>query len=306
MLMRNSILWAANNGTLRRQVMRSRLSRPVARRFVAGETAEHALEATAQLNQQGAHVTLDYLGENVTSVEEASAVKDTYVALVNEIARRNLDCNVSLKLTALGLDISHDTCYANLRTILRTARQHNMFVRLDMEGSEYTQITLDVFEQMYVVEGFTNVGVVIQSYLYRSADDIDHLNTLGARVRLCKGAYKEPPHLAYPEKADVDKSYIELARRLLCDGNYPGLATHDPAIIDWTKQFVREQNIRPERYEFQMLYGVRRDLQQQLIAEGHNLRVYVPFGEAWYPYLMRRMAERPANLLFILKALRHR
>lgn len=306
MLMRNSILWAANNSVLRQQVMRSPLSRPVARRFVAGETAEQALEATAQLNKQGAHVTLDYLGENVESAAEASAVKNTYVALINEIARRNLDCNVSLKLTALGLDISHNDCYTNLRSILQAARQHNMFVRLDMEGSEYTQVTLDVFEQMYVVEGFTNVGVVIQSYLYRSADDIEHINTLGARVRLCKGAYKEPPHLAYPEKADVDKSYIELAKRLLCDGNYPGLATHDPAIIDWTKQFVREQGIGPERYEFQMLYGVRRDLQQQLIAEGHNLRVYVPFGEAWYPYLMRRMAERPANLLFILKALRHR
>lgn len=306
MLMRNSILWAANNGTLRRYVMRSPLSRPVARRFVAGETAEQALEATQQLNRQGAHVTLDYLGENVTSASEAAAVRDTYLALINEIARRELDCNVSIKLTALGLDISRDTCIANLRTILQTAQRHNNFVRLDMEGSNYTQVTLDVFEQMWRGEGFRNVGIVLQSYLYRSANDVLRANELGARVRLCKGAYKEPPHLAYPRKADVDQNYIELARRLLCDGRYPGLATHDSAIIDWIKQFAREQGIGQERFEFQMLYGVRRDLQQQLIKDGYNVRVYVPFGEAWYPYLMRRMAERPANLLFILKSLRYR
>lgn len=306
MLMRNSILWAANNGLLRRQVMRSSLARPVARRFVAGETAEQALASTAQLNRQGAHVTLDYLGENVTSAQEAAAVKDTYVTLINEIARRKLDCNVSLKLTALGLDVNRDTCHGNLRAILQTAQHHDMFVRLDMEGSDYTQVTLDVFEQMYVTEGFTNVGAVIQSYLYRSADDVARLNQLGARVRLCKGAYKEPPSLAYPEKADVDKNYIELARRLIRDGNYPGLATHDAAIIDWIQQYVRDQHIGAERYEFQMLYGVRRDLQQKLISKGHNVRVYVPFGEAWYPYLMRRIAERPANLLFILKSLRYR
>ncbi len=306
MLMRNSILWAANNGTLRRQVMRSRLARPVARRFVAGETAMQALETTAQLNAKGAHVTLDYLGENVTSAAEAAAVRDTYLGLINEITQRSLDCNVSLKLTALGLDIDHDTCRANLRAILQAAQPHDLFVRLDMEGSAYTQTTLDIFEQMFVGEGFRNVGVVLQSYLYRSANDVERMNELGARVRLCKGAYKEPPTLAYPDKADVDRNYRELARRLLCYGNYPGLATHDSAIIDWIKQFLRDERIGRERYEFQMLYGVRRDLQQQLIAEGHHLRVYVPFGEAWYPYLMRRMAERPANLLFILKALRHR
>lgn len=305
MLMRNSILWAANSSMLRRQVTRSRLSRPLARRFVAGETAEQAFEATAQLNAKGAHVTLDYLGENVTSVAEAAAVRDTYVGVINEIGRRALDCNVSLKLTALGLDIDRATCCANLRTILQAAQPNDMFVRLDMEGSDYTQVTLDIFEQMFVGEGFKNVGVVLQSYLYRSANDVERMNELGARVRLCKGAYKEPPTLAYPEKADVDRNYRELARCLLRHGNYPGLATHDSSIIDWIKQFVRDEQIGRERYEFQMLYGVRRDLQQQLIAEGHHVRVYVPFGEAWYPYLMRRMAERPANLLFILKALRY-
>jgi proline dehydrogenase len=306
MLMRNSLLWLAGNSTLRRQITRSKLSRPVARRFVAGETAEQAFAAVAQLNSQGALVTLDYLGENVTTEEEATAVRQMYVGLLDEIGRRGLKCNVSLKLTALGLDINRAVCEANLRTILDTAQRYDNFVRLDMEGSDYTQITLDIFEQMFVAEGRKNVGVVIQSYLYRSAADIERLNQLQARVRLCKGAYNEPATVAYPQKSDVDKNYIELTRRLLTAGNYPGLATHDSAIIDWVKRFVRENGIGTERYEFQMLYGVRRDLQQQLIKDGYTVRVYVPFGEAWYPYLMRRMAERPANLLFILKALRHR
>jgi proline dehydrogenase len=305
MLMRNSLLWMAGNPTLRRQVTRSRLARPLARRFVAGETMEQALNVTSELNRQGAHVTLDYLGENVTSVDEAAVVRNTYLAVVDEIARRKLDCNVSLKLTALGLDIARQTCRENLKAILVAAQAHNMFVRIDMEGSDYTQVTLDLFEELYCGEGLTNVGVVLQSYLYRSAQDVERMIELGARVRLCKGAYMEPPNIAYPNKADVDHNYIKLAERLLCDGNYPGLATHDSAIIDWTKQFVRERKIGQERFEFQMLYGVRRDLQRQLISEGYNLRVYVPYGEAWYPYLMRRLAERPANLLFVLKALRH-
>jgi proline dehydrogenase len=303
--MRNSLLWLASNSALRRQVTRSKLARPLARRFVAGETAEQAFAAVAHLNSQGALVTLDYLGENVTSAEEAQAVRHTYIGLLDEIGRRGLKCNVSLKLTALGLDIDHAMCEANLRAILDAAQRHDNFVRLDMEGSDYTQITLDMFEHLFVAEGRTNVGVVIQSYLYRSAADIERLIELHARVRLCKGAYNEPPTVAYPQKADVDKNYLALTRRLLCNGNYPGLATHDSAIINWVKEFARTQQIGPERYEFQMLYGVRRDLQQQLIKEGYNLRVYVPFGEAWYPYLMRRLAERPANLLFILKALRH-
>lgn len=305
MLMRNSLLWLAGNSTLRRQVMRSRLVRPLARRFVAGETAEQAFEAVAQLNSQGALVTLDYLGENVSSAEEATATRQMYIGLLDEIARRGLKCNVSLKLTALGLDISRALCENNLRAILETAQRHDNFVRLDMEGSDYTQITFDIFEQMFVAEGRKNAGMVIQSYLYRSAADIERLNQLQARVRLCKGAYNEPPSVAYPLKSDVDKNYVALTRRLVCDGNYPGLATHDSAIIDWVKQFTREQQIGRERFEFQMLYGIRRDLQQQLIKDGYHLRVYVPFGEAWYPYLMRRLAERPANILFILKSLRH-
>ena len=304
MLLRNGLLWMAGNTTLRNQVTSSPLARPVARRFVAGETLQEALDVTERLNAQGAAVALDHLGENVTSVEEAEHVRRTYVALVGEVIRRELRCYVSVKLTALGLDISRELCETNLRAILDAGREHNILVRLDMEGSDYTQVTLDIFEQMWAA-GYRNIGIVLQSYLYRTMADVERAIELGAGVRLCKGAYKEPPAIAYPEKADVDRNYIECARRLLSDGNDPGLATHDSAIIDWTKRFVAENDIGNRRWEFQMLYGVRRDLQRQLIEQGYNLRVYVPFGDAWYPYLMRRMAERPANLLFILRSLRY-
>jgi proline dehydrogenase len=306
MVMRQGLLWMAGNETVREQVTRSPLSRQIAQRFVAGNTAEQALHVTQKINKQGMTVALDYLGENVTNADEAAAVRQMYTGLLDEIARRDLRCNVSVKLTALGLDVNHDVCLDNLRDILRTAQRYGNFVRLDMEGSDYTQVTLDIFERMYCDEGFKNTGVVLQSYLYRSEADVERMNALGARVRLCKGAYKEPPSVAFPHKADVDRNYVVLAKKLLTNGNYPGLATHDAAIITGAQTFTKKQGIGPERFEFQMLYGVRRDLQQQLVNDGYNMRVYVPFGEAWYPYLMRRMAERPANLLFILKALRYR
>lgn len=304
MLLRNGLLWMAGNATLRNQITGSPLARPVARRFVAGETLHEALAVAERLNAQGAAVALDHLGENVTRVDEADQVRRTYVELVDQVIKRGLRCYVSVKLTALGLDIDRRLCEANLRAILEAGQADNILVRLDMEGSDYTQVTLDIFEQMWA-EGFRNVGIVLQSYLYRTMSDVERAIELGAGVRLCKGAYKEPPALAYPEKADVDRNYIECAGRLLCDGAFPGLATHDSAIIDWTKRFVAQNEIPNQRWEFQMLYGVRRDLQKQLLAQGYNLRVYVPFGDAWYPYLMRRMAERPANLLFILRSLRY-
>lgn len=305
MLLRNTMLWLAGNEVVKRMIVRSRLSRPLARRFVAGETADEALDAIRELNSHGAFATLDYLGENVTSEAEAHAVATTYATLLRLIAERRLNANVSLKLTALGLDIGRRLCVDNLRMVLDAARESDNFVRIDMEGSAYTQVTLDIFEQLYSGEGYTNTGIVLQAYLRRTAADVERSISLKARVRLCKGAYMEPREIAFPNKDDVDHNFRILARRLLHDGNYPGLATHDAAIIDWVKRITRDEGIRRERYEFQMLYGVRRDLQRRLIAEGHNVRVYVPFGEAWYPYLMRRMAERPANLLFILRALRH-
>jgi proline dehydrogenase len=306
MVMRRGLLWAAGNQTLRDQITRNPVSRQIVQRFVAGETAEQALDVAAKLNEQGKTVTLDYLGENVAEPHEADAVRTMYVGLLDEIARRGLRCNVSVKLTALGLDISRDVCARNLRDILRTAQRYDNFVRLDMEGSDYTQVTLDMFEQMWCNEGFQNVGVVLQSYLRRSERDVERMNELGARVRLCKGAYKEPPTVAFPNKADVDRNYIHLAKKLLLHGNYPGLATHDDRIIDGTTSFVEKQQIAHHRWEFQMLYGVRRDLEAQLVRDGYGMRIYVPFGEAWYPYFMRRMAERPANLLFVLRAIGNR
>lgn len=306
MLLRNGMLWLAGNQTMQRTVVRSRLARPMARRFVAGEELQEALEVAATLNRRGALATLDYLGENVTSEEEARHVVHTYTDLLRAIRTRGLACNVSLKLTALGLDIGRDVCVENLDEIARVAREQGNFVRIDMEGSDYTATTLAIFEELRCSRGYHNVGIVLQSALYRTAGDVERAITLGARVRLCKGAYLERPEVAFPEKADVDLNYVALARRLVCDGHYPALATHDGRIIEWVKRFAEAERIGRERFEFQMLYGVRRDLQHQLIDEGYDVRVYVPFGESWYPYLMRRLAERPANLFFILRALQHR
>ncbi len=305
MLLRNSLLWLAGNRAVQQMVMGSAVSRAVARRFVAGETIGDALAAAETINRDGAAVSLDYLGENVVAADEARAVVGTYGSMLRAIAARHLNCNVSLKLTALGLDIDRELCIANLRHVLETAREYGNFIRIDMEGSDYTAVTLEIFEHVYCTLGYDNVGIVLQSYLYRSAADVGRAIGLRARVRLCKGAYKEPPEVAFPDKSEVDRSYVSLARALLRHGNYPGLATHDERIIEWAKRFVREEGIDSSRYEFQMLYGVRRDLQRRLVADGYNLRLYVPYGEAWYPYLMRRLAERPANLLFVLRALRH-
>lgn len=305
MLMRHLLLWLANNSVIRRLVLRSGIARTLAHRFVAGERVRDALDVAHELNKQGIAVSLDYLGENVTSASAARSVAQTYIDLFFAIKERGLNCNVSLKLTALGLDIDRELCRTNLIAILDTARACRNFVRIDMESSAYTQVTLDIWEEIYNQPGYDNTGIVLQSYLYRSTVDVERAIQLRARVRLCKGAYDEPKEVAFPRKADVDRNYLELARRLLDAGNYPGLATHDSILIEQIKGFVQEHAISNSRFEFQMLYGVRRDLQRDLRAEGYNLRVYVPFGEAWYPYLMRRMAERPANLLFVLRALRH-
>lgn len=306
MLLRDLMLWLASNDMIEQFAVHSRLAHPLARRFVAGERLEEALAVVRKLNGRGALVTLDYLGENVTSEEEARHVVDTYTKLLHAIREQALNCNVSLKLTALGLAVSRELCEDNLRRIVQVAGECDNFVRIDMEGSDYTGTTLEIFEELYCRQGNRNVGIVLQSYLYRTSDDVERAIQLQARVRLCKGAYQEGPEVAFPKKADVDRNYVSLGRRLVCDGNYPGLATHDQRIIEWIKRFAQAERIDPARFEFQMLYGVRRDLQEQLSAEGYNVRVYVPFGEAWYPYLMRRLAERPANLFFILRALQHR
>ncbi|MEX2284752.1 MAG: proline dehydrogenase family protein [Gemmatimonadota bacterium] len=273
----------------------------MASRFVAGETVEDGIRAARILNQAGMSVSLDYLGESVSSREEARAAADTYIRLLNRIAEEKLKANVSLKLTQMGQDIDQAFLRENVTRVIDLARQHDSFVRFDMESSAYTQRTLDFFRKLWA-DGYRNIGVVIQSYLRRSAGDIEQLNRDAVRVRLCKGAYKELATVAFEAKTDVDRSYVELMKRLIEYGNYPGIATHDERMIRATQEFVTGLQKPLSDFEFQMLYGIRRDLQKQLVSQGYNLRVYVPFGGAWYPYLMRRMAERPANLFFIVNA----
>ena len=230
---------------------------------------------------------------------EARATAKEYVEILDRIAAEGVDSNVSLKLTAMGLDVSEDLCIRLMDEVLGRARDHGTFVRIDMESSAYTQRTLDIFEHRLFPAFREHVGIVLQSYLYRTMADVEDAIRMRARVRLCKGAYKEPDAVAFPDKKDVDDSYLRAMRLLLTRGNYPGIATHDEAIINEVKRFALEQGISPDRFEFQMLYGVRRDLQDQLVDEGYRMRVYVPFGTQWYPYLMRRLAERPANVAFL-------
>ena len=270
-------------------------------RFVAGETLEEALAAARRLNAEGATVTLDHLGESVTSLAEAAEARDVYLATLEALQESGVNGNVSLKLSQFGIDLSGDDCLANVGRLVEHAAQLGQFVRVDMESSDYTDRTLNLVETLFARHG--SVGTVIQAYLYRSKGDIERLNRQKIRIRLCKGAYLEPAAVAFPKKADVDKSYIELMKLLLDRGTYPALATHDENMIAAAKAYVSARGISRDAFEFQMLYGIRRDLQRQLLAEGYRLRLYVPFGKAWYPYYMRRLAERPANVFFILRNL---
>ena len=298
--MRQGLLWLSEQQKVFNFVRRNRIARKLASRFVAGETIDEAVEAARQLSTQGITPSLDLLGESVTVEAEAVAAQKQYLGMLDRMAGQGVEVNVSVKLTQMGLDIGEDLCYVNMSRILDRARELRGFVRLDMEGSAYTQRTLDFFKDRLFETYGPHCGVVIQSALRRSEGDIEDLIAMKARVRLCKGAYLEPPAVAFPDKADVDKHYVLLMERLLLHGNYPGVATHYETIITHARQFVRRQNIGAERFEFQMLYGVRRDLQSRLRQTGYNMRVYIPFGTQWYPYLMRRLAERPANIAFIL------
>ncbi|HEX6107417.1 MAG TPA: proline dehydrogenase family protein [Gemmatimonadales bacterium] len=299
-LMRQGLLWLSERQGVFNFVRRNGLARKFASRFVAGETVAEGVAAARELSRRGITASLDLLGESVTVEAEAAAARDQYLAMLDRMADSGVEVNVSVKLTQMGLDIAEDLCEANMTRILEKAQALRGFVRLDMEGSAYTQRTLDFFRDRLFPRFGAHCGVVIQSMLRRSARDIEDLIALGARVRLCKGAYLEPPSVAFPDKADVDRSYVRLMERLLEAGTYPALATHDEAIIARAREFVRAREIPPARYEFQMLYGVRRDLQDRLRQAGHNVRVYIPFGTQWYPYLMRRLAERPANIAFLL------
>jgi proline dehydrogenase len=298
-MLRSALLYLSNQPQIFSFVRHNRLAKQLAMRFVAGETADEALAAVRQLNARGASASLDLLGESVTNEAEARATRDAYLGLLDQLHEHQLDANVSVKLTALGLDISEDLCVALMQDVLGRARQLANFVRIDMESSAYTERTLRLFEERLYPAYKENVGIVLQSYLYRTFADVERANQLRCRVRLCKGAYKEPASVAYPEKRHVDENYVRSMHALMSNGNYPGIATHDRRIINEAKRYAQEQRISPERFEFQMLYGVRRDLQEQLVREGYRMRVYVPFGTQWYPYLMRRLAERPANVAFI-------
>jgi proline dehydrogenase len=271
-----------------------------ARRFIAGESVAEAIEAARAIEAGGLMVTLDFLGESVASTAEADAATRAYLAVLDQIAASGIERNISLKLTQLGLTIDRATCVDNLRRILDAAAAKDFFVRIDMENSPFTAVTLGVFETMWQ-QGYRNAGVVLQSCLPRSEEDAAHLNALGARVRLVKGAYKEPKDVAYQSKADVDAAFVRIMKLLLAGGAYPAIATHDPAMIDATRAFAAEQGLDRSRYEFQMLYGIRRDLQNSLHQQGYRVRVYVPFGREWFPYFMRRLGERPANIGFVIR-----
>ncbi len=298
-MLRSVFLYLSNQQQIFNFVRNNGLAKRFAHRFVAGETIDSAIAAVRGLNARGITASLDLLGESVTTEEEARQAGREYLRILDRIHAEQLDANVSLKLTAMGLDLSEDLCVAVTQSILERARQYGTFVRLDMEGSVYTDRTLRIFEDRLYPSYRENVGIVLQSYLYRTMSDIERAIQLRCRVRLCKGAYQEPASVAYPDKKDVDANYIKCMHTLMLGGNYPGLATHDEAIIAEAKRFAKEKELAPVRYEFQMLYGVRRDLHEQLVREGYRMRVYVPFGTQWYPYLMRRLAERPANLAFI-------
>lgn len=274
------------------------LARGMAERFVAGETLEKAIAVVRDVNARTMSATLDHLGENVTSKQEAIEATNAACSMLAALTSAGVDCNASLKLTQLGLDLGDELARENLQRILDRAAESDTFIRIDMESSEYVDRTLDIFYRLF--ETYQNVGVVLQACLYRSAQDLERLIVAKARVRLVKGAYLEPASAAFQQKGDVDANFVKLTEMLLADAHYPAIATHDPAMIAAAKRFAAGHQIAASSFEFQMLYGIRRDLQTSLVAEGDRMRIYIPYGSHWYPYLMRRMAERPANVMFVL------
>ena len=270
-----------------------------ARRFIAGESIEEAIAAAREVEGRGFLQTLDYLGESVTSLAAADAATREYLRIIEAVVASGIGRNLSLKLTQLGLDVDRASAIDNLRRIFDSA--DGFFVRIDMESSAYTDVTLDIFETLWN-HGYRNMGVVLQSEMQRSEQDARRVIALGARIRLVKGAYREPKAIAYQKKADVDAAYVRLLKLLLSEGNYPAIATHDPAMIDIAKQHAAQHKIAPDRFEFQMLYGIRRDIQNALVADGYRVRIYIPFGREWFPYFMRRLGERPANVAFVLRS----
>jgi len=299
--LRGIMLAVADNKTIRKVVEKYGMTEKggFARRFIAGSTMEESVNAIKELNKKGVMATLDLLGEDTEKIEDAENCANEYLNILDTIEKNNLKSHASIKLTQMGLDIDEKKCEQIVERIIKRAKEYNNFVRIDMEDSEHTEVTLRIFFNLR--EKYDNVGIVIQSYLYRSEADVEKINSTKSKVRLCKGAYKEPKSVAYPSKKDVDNNFVILMKKLMTEGIYPAIATHDKKMIDATIKFAEEKNIDKNDYEFQMLYGIRRDLQEKLVNDGYNMRVYVPFGTEWFPYFSRRLAERPANLLFIMK-----
>jgi proline dehydrogenase len=303
-VLRSFFIGLSQSKSLRAMAESSSLGKKLSRRFVPGMEVEDVLRATKEVNELGMSVSIDNLGENVTNAEEASRSAALYHQLLDEIAARHLNANVSLKLTHMGLDVDEGLATETTRGLIQHAAHSHNFVRVDMEGSAYTQRTLDLVKATHSVEGNAGrVGAVIQAYLHRSRRDVEELIGQRIRIRLCKGAYQEPPETAFQKKSEVDQNFVALMKMLLSSGVYHGIATHDPAMIQATLDFARQERIQAESFEFQMLYGIRRDLQQSLVKDGWRMRVYIPFGTEWYPYFMRRLAERPANAVFVLRNL---
>jgi proline dehydrogenase len=303
-MLRALLLELAKSSRLRRWIASNGTTRRLAQRFVPGEDLAAAVDAARRSNQAGMTVSLDHLGENVLTREDAERARWAYTNALDRIAAENLNANVSLKLTHLGLDLGDEFCVQQLRIVTERAAALGNFVRVDMEGSEYTDRTLRIVKQARAETDA--VGTVIQAYLYRSEKDIQDLLSIGCRIRLVKGAYKESPQIAFPRKKDVDANYVKLMQLLLPSGIYHALATHDPNMIDATTRFASGRGIPKDKFEFQMLYGIRTDLQSRLVREGYRVRVYIPFGQDWFPYFMRRLAERPANLIFFAQNLLRR
>ncbi len=303
MLTRSALIYLSSQERLKEFATHFKLFKRLTTRFIAGENINEAIAAIRDLNARGCSASFDHLNESVTSMAETEAEVREYLDVLARIDESGIDSNVSIKLTQFGLEIDPELAYQNARRVVEDAARRGNFVRIDMEGSNVTQATIDVFKRLRAEFGLNDVGIVLQSYLYRTMDDARDLLKMPARIRLCKGAYDEPPEVAFSEKKDADNNYVQVMKVLLSSGIYHGIATHDPKMIEATIDFAQREGISKEAFEFQMLYGIRRDLQEKLAKDNYRMRVYVPYGERWYPYFMRRLAERPANIWFVLKNL---
>ena len=301
MLSRSALIYLSRQEGLKEFATRFSLFKKLTTRFIAGETTDEAVAAIREINERGCSASFDHLNESVSNVAATEAEVQEYLHVLELIDATKINSNVSIKLTQFGLEIDPELAYRNARRIVEDAARRGNFVRVDMEGSSVTQVTIDIFKRLRSEFGVNDVGIVIQSYLYRTEEDARELLKIPARIRLCKGAYDEPADVAYPEKKDVDANYVRVMQLLLSSGTYHGIATHDPKMIDATVDFAQREGLAKDAFEFQMLYGIRRDLQEQLARDGWGMRVYVPYGKHWYPYFMRRLAERPANIWFVMK-----